>query len=113
MINEQKTFDSWYKVHIIELAYTDHYNAVRLAWEERARHDTQDEEATALKKERHNWKKETAIANLKRVLADKKNKELKEALQAMVKTHLKHFGLDGAWDEELLNALAVLEETPR
>ena len=113
MINEQKIFNEWYKSHAMQLAYTENYNAARLAWEERARHEVQIIEVVALKKERHNWKKETALANLKRILTDNKNKELKEALTGMIKLHMKSFGLDGAFDDELTQAMKALEERER
>lgn len=113
MINEQKIFKEWYRLHIIQLAYTENFNVARLAWEERARHDNQNVEAIALKKERHEWKKETALANLNNILTNKKNQNLEEALRGMIKLHMKSFGLDGAFDDELIKALAALENTER
>ena len=37
-------------------------------------------------------------------------KALEEALKKLVTMHVKHFGLDGAWDDELNKAQRLLKE---
>lgn len=45
--------------------------------------------------------------------AEEKIIKLKDNLRALVQMHKKHYGLDGAWDEELVKAERLLEESGR
>ena len=40
----------------------------------------------------------------------KNTQNLADALKNLCQKHRQHFGLDGAWDEELLNAEKALKE---
>ena len=38
--------------------------------------------------------------------------KMREALESLVKLHRKHFGLDGAWDAEIIKAEYLLAQQP-